>query len=56
MIDKTERMLTAEIFSSSLEKGEKLHIAKALRRISSLSGHIENAADELALASLKSVI
>lgn len=55
-IDQVERDLTAKIFSSSLEKGEKIHLRQALGRVTAISDCIENAADELELISLKSII
>jgi len=55
-IDDKERALTLEIFDSDLPLAEKQHIVKLLARIVRISDEIENAADELELASLKSII
>lgn len=55
-IDQVERDLTANIFSSTLDKGEKIHLRQSLDRVTAISDCIENAADELELISLKSII
>ena len=55
-IDDRERALTADIFSSDLELAQKLHLADMLTRIGNISDQVENAADELELLSLKSII
>ena len=55
-IDDKERALTRHVFESDLPLSEKQHIVKMLARIVSISDKIENAADELELVSLKSII
>jgi predicted phosphate transport protein (TIGR00153 family) len=55
-IDEVERRLTHEIFHSTLEKSEKIHLRQALRRLVAISDAAEDAADELQLISLKSII
>ena len=55
-IDNKERKLTLSVFESDLPLAEKQHIVKLLARIVHISDKIENAADELELASLKSII
>ncbi len=55
-IDDREGELISEIFRSSLDKGEKLHLSSCISHISRVSDKIENAADALALASLKSIV
>jgi len=55
-IDNNERNLTLKVFESDLPLAEKQHIVKLLARIVQISDKIENAADELELASLKSII
>ena len=48
--------MTLSIFDSDLPLAEKQHLVKLLARIVQISYEIENAADELELASLKSII
>ena len=55
-IDERERALTREIFASGLDLAEKLHMADFLTRLGNISDQVENAADELELLSLKSII
>ncbi len=55
-IDDRERTLTRDIFESDLSLAKKQHLVKLLGRIVRISDEIENAADELELASLKSII
>ena len=55
-IDNKERALTLSIFESDLPLARKQHLVKLLARIVQISDEIENAADELELASLKSII
>jgi predicted phosphate transport protein (TIGR00153 family) len=55
-IDAKERALTQKIFESGFPIGEKLHMVQLLMRITRISDEIENAADELELLSLKSII
>jgi predicted phosphate transport protein (TIGR00153 family) len=55
-IDQIERELTAMIFSSSMDKGDKIHLRQALDRVAAISDTTENAADELELISLKSIV
>ena len=55
-IDDKERSLTLSIFESDLPLAKKQHIVKLLGHIAQISDEIENAADELELASLKSII
>ena len=55
-IDERERDLTREIFASEFDLAEKLHMADMLTRIGNISDQVENAAGELELLSLKSII
>ena len=55
-IDEIERDLTTRIFQSSLDKGDKLHLRHCLRRIAAISDATEDAADELQLVSVKSIV
>ena len=55
-IDNKERTLTLNIFESDLPLAEKQHLVELLARIVRISDEMENAADELELASLKSII
>ena len=55
-VDNKERSLTLSIFESDLTLAEKQHLVKLLARIVHISDKIENAADALELASLKSII
>lgn len=55
-IDKLERKVTTRIFSSQLDKCEKLHLQQSLRKIARISDTIEDAADELELMNVKSII
>ena len=55
-IDDKERSLTLDIFQSDLSLARKQHLEKLLARIVQISDRIENAADHLELASLKSII
>lgn len=56
VIDGRERALITAIFAAEFELAEKLHVAELLSRLCRISDQIENAADELELLSLKSVI
>ncbi len=55
-IDEIERDMTARIFKSSMDKADKLHLRRCLKKIVSISDATENAADRLELVSVKSVI
>lgn len=55
-IDDIQRSLTLAIFGSGLGLAEKLHLAQLLQHIARVSDQAENAADELELLSLKSII
>jgi predicted phosphate transport protein (TIGR00153 family) len=55
-IDEQQGTLITAIFASELELAEKLHLADMLVRIGHISDQVENAADELELLSLKSII
>lgn len=55
-IDDHERALTTQIFDSSLSLGEKMHLRRLLSTIVRISDVIEDAADELELVSLKSIV
>jgi predicted phosphate transport protein (TIGR00153 family) len=55
-IDGVQCSLTSAIFQSDLPLPEKLHLAQLLGLIVSVSDQAENAADELELLSLKSII
>ena len=53
-VDKMEWDLTKGIFTSSLEFSQKIHLKMCLETIVEISDRAEDAADQLALASLKS--
>jgi predicted phosphate transport protein (TIGR00153 family) len=55
-IDDLERKVTTRIFNSQLDKSDKLHLQQSLRRIARISDKIEDAADELELMNVKSVV
>lgn len=55
-IDEIERSLTARIFASSLDKSEKLHLRRCLGKLTQISDTIEDAADELELVAMKSIV
>ena len=55
-IDIQERALTARIFESELSLAEKQELAQLLAMLGKISDEIENAADELELLSLKSIV
>jgi hypothetical protein len=54
--DEIKRAMTARIFKSSLDKGEKIHLHSGLRMITNISDAIEDAADRLEWVSLKSIV
>jgi len=56
LIDDNERTLTEQIFNSSLSLSEKLHLRRLLHRLTYISDIIEDAADELQLVNLKSIV
>lgn len=55
-IDKLERELTARIFKTTMDKGEKLHLQECLSKIAAISDATEDAADQLQWVSVKSII
>ncbi len=55
-IDAIDRKLTARIFKSSLEKGDKLHLRSCVRKIAAISDATEDAADQLQWLSVKTVL
>lgn len=55
-IDLQERALTSQIFESELSLAQKQELAQLLTMIGEISDEIENAADELELLSLKSIV
>ena len=55
-IDELERELTARIFDTDMDKGEKLHLRRSLRKITAISDATEDAADQLQWVSVKSII
>ena len=55
-VDASERRLTRSIFESEISLSEKMHLKQLLSRITRISDQVENAADELELLSLKSII
>jgi predicted phosphate transport protein (TIGR00153 family) len=55
-IDKLERELTARIFKTTMDTGEKLHLQRCLRKIAAISDATEDAADQLQWVSVKSII
>jgi predicted phosphate transport protein (TIGR00153 family) len=54
--DEIKRTMTARIFKSSMDKGEKIHLHSSLRRITNISDAIEDAADRLEWVSVKSIV
>jgi len=56
IIDDNEQALTANIFDSSLEKSNKIHLRQCLTHIVTISDTIEDAADELELAGVKAIV
>lgn len=56
LIDSNARVLTAQLFNSSAPLADKLHLQMFVSEITRISDVIEDAADELALVSLKSII
>ncbi|MDH3510971.1 MAG: DUF47 family protein [Gammaproteobacteria bacterium] len=56
LIDDNEEALTAQIFDSALDKSDKLHLRQCLSLIATISDTIEDAADELQLTSMKSIV
>ena len=55
-IDALERELTARIFKTNIDKGEKLHLRRCLRKITAISDATEDAADQLQWVSVKSIV
>jgi len=56
-VDELESNLTKAIFDSTqLDLSRKLHLQECLNRITAVSDRAENAADQLELAALKSVV
>jgi predicted phosphate transport protein (TIGR00153 family) len=55
-IDDSERTLTAAVFQSTLSLSEKQHLRGLIEMTVRISDHIEDAADELQLVSLKSIV
>ena len=55
-IDKSEREMTARIFKTNMDKGEKLHLRRCLRKITAISDATEDAADQLQWVSVKSIV
>ncbi len=55
-IDELEREMTARIFQSDLPKADKLHMRGCLHKVTSISDATEDAADQLGLVSLKSIV
>ena len=55
-VDKIEWDLTKQIFTSSLDHCQKLHLKLCLNSIVEISDRAEDAVDQLKLVALKSVI
>lgn len=55
-IDVQERALASQVFLSEISLAEKQEIAQLLAMLGEVSDQIENAADELELLSLKSIV
>ena len=55
-VDKIEWDLTKAIFTSSLDHAHKIHLKECLNSIVEVSDRAEDAADQLELVSLKSVV
>lgn len=55
-IDILERELTARIFKTSMDKGEKLHLQRCVTLIAAISDATEDAADQLQWVSVKSIV
>jgi len=56
LVDKTEWDLTKAIFTSSLDHSHKIHLKQCLNSIVEVSDRAEDAADQLELVSLKTVV
>lgn len=56
LVDDVERALTAQIFESSLDKSEKIHLRRALTHLALISDRIEDATDELEMTAVKSIL
>jgi predicted phosphate transport protein (TIGR00153 family) len=55
-VDNLEAELTRRIFASSMDMGERLHLAQLARRIADIANAAEDAADEFEFAAMKSVV
>lgn len=55
-VDKSEWDLTKLIFTSSLDRGHKMHLKQCLDSIVEVSDRAEDASDQLELAALKSKV
>lgn len=55
-VDQLETELARQIFSSSLDLAEKIHLEQLVKRIADLADLSEDAADELEYAAMKSVM
>lgn len=56
LVDDKESALTAQIFRSSLEIGQKLHLRQAVVHIVRISDRIEDACDQVELVSMKALV
>ena len=54
--DDMEAELTREIFASSMELSEKIHLAQLLSLIARIADSAEDASDELEFAAMKAVL
>ena len=54
--DDIKRAMTARIFESAMDKGEKIHLHGCLRTITEIADAIEDAADRLEWVSVKSIV
>ena len=56
LVDKTEWDLTKAIFTSTIDHSHKIHLKQCLNSIVEVSDRAEDAADQLELVSLKTVV
>jgi predicted phosphate transport protein (TIGR00153 family) len=55
-VDVKQSMLTRQIFSSSLDLGQKVHLQQLVREIGNIADLSEDASDELEFAAMKAIV
>ena len=55
-VDALQAELTKQVFASSLELSNKIHIQRLIRRIGQIADLSEDTADELEFAAMKAVV